>query len=68
MIVSISAQAEGDLEAIGDVIAKDNPKRAIGFILELRENVSGLLIFQKASLWCRGMRRRLCVGACTGDI
>ena len=36
MIVHISAEAEHDLEAIGDHIAQDNPRRAITFILELR--------------------------------
>ena len=29
-------QAENDLEAIGDFIAKDSPRRAISFIRELR--------------------------------
>ena len=29
-------QAETDLEAIGDYIARDNPRRAISFVRELR--------------------------------
>ncbi|HEX7783855.1 MAG TPA: type II toxin-antitoxin system RelE/ParE family toxin [Sphingobium sp.] len=36
MIVSLSAEAERDLEAIGDFIAQDNPVRAISFLRELR--------------------------------
>jgi toxin ParE1/3/4 len=36
MIVAISAEAERDLEAIGDYIARDNPDRAISYIRELR--------------------------------
>lgn len=35
MIVFITAEAEADLERIGDHIAKDNPQRAISFIHEL---------------------------------
>jgi toxin ParE1/3/4 len=30
-------QAETDLEAIGDYIARDNPRRAMSFVRELRE-------------------------------
>jgi toxin ParE1/3/4 len=30
-------QAEADLEAIGDSIARDNPRRAASFVRELRE-------------------------------
>ncbi|MDQ4087255.1 MAG: type II toxin-antitoxin system RelE/ParE family toxin [Pseudomonadota bacterium] len=36
MIVRISAEAERDMEAIGDWIARDNPERALGFVRELR--------------------------------
>jgi toxin ParE1/3/4 len=36
MIVAISAEAERDLEAIGDYIARDNPDRAIRYIRKLR--------------------------------
>ena len=42
MIVHISAEAEHDLEAIGDYIARDNPARAISFLRELREQCLGL--------------------------
>lgn len=35
MIVLITAQAEADLERIGDYIAEDNPQRAASFIPEL---------------------------------
>ena len=37
MIVCLSAEAEQDLEAIGDYIARDNPARAISFLRELRQ-------------------------------
>ncbi|WP_293907299.1 type II toxin-antitoxin system RelE/ParE family toxin [Phenylobacterium sp.] len=37
MIVELTAEAESDLEAIGDTIAADNPRRALSFVLELRE-------------------------------
>ncbi len=37
MIVTITEEAERDLEAIGDFIALDDPVRALGFISELRE-------------------------------
>jgi toxin ParE1/3/4 len=33
--VSISAEAEGDLERIAAFIASDNPKRSISFVQEL---------------------------------
>ena len=36
MKVEISAEAESDLEAIGDHIARDSPARAVSFIRELR--------------------------------
>jgi toxin ParE1/3/4 len=36
MKVDISAEAERDLEAIGDHIARDNPGRALSFLRELR--------------------------------
>ena len=35
MIVVFSAEAEADLERIGDHIARDDPRRAITFVAEL---------------------------------
>ena len=35
--IILRLRAERDLEAIGDFIAKDNPRRAISFVKELRE-------------------------------
>lgn len=35
MKVQITAEAEADLEAIGDYIARDNPARALSFVREL---------------------------------
>jgi plasmid stabilization system protein ParE len=37
MIVVISDPPEGDLETIGDWIAKENPTRALTFVRELRQ-------------------------------
>lgn len=37
MIVVITAEAEADLENIGDFIAEDNPRRAVSFVNELIE-------------------------------
>lgn len=45
MIVYLSAEAESDLEAIGDFIARDNPARAITFLGELRAKCLGLAEF-----------------------
>jgi len=36
MRVEFSALVEGDLEAIGDYIAADNPVRAVSFVREIR--------------------------------
>lgn len=45
MIVRISAEAEHDLETIGDWIACDNPPRALDFVRELRAACLGLAEF-----------------------
>jgi len=45
MIVRLTDEAERDLEAIGDHIARDNPERALSFIGELREACLGLADF-----------------------
>lgn len=42
MRVRLTANAESDLERIGDCIARDNPHRALSFVLELREACMGL--------------------------
>ncbi|RDK01068.1 type II toxin-antitoxin system RelE/ParE family toxin [Paraburkholderia lacunae] len=42
MIVQILPDAEADLEAIGDYMARDNPRRALGFVRELREKCTRL--------------------------
>lgn len=42
MIVRLSVEAELDLEAIGDFIARDDPSRALSFLQELREKCLGL--------------------------
>ena len=45
MIVRLSAEAERDLERIGDRIAQDNPERALSFLGELRAKCRGLADF-----------------------
>ncbi|WP_176593393.1 type II toxin-antitoxin system RelE/ParE family toxin [Sphingobium sp. EM0848] len=42
MIVDLSAEAEYDLEVIGDFIARDNPARALSFLRELCSKCLGL--------------------------
>jgi toxin ParE1/3/4 len=43
MNVRILAAAEAELEAIGDYIARDNPRRAVSFVRELRDKCLGLV-------------------------
>lgn len=43
MKVWITAEAERDLEEIADYIARDNPPRALSFVLELREKCLSLV-------------------------
>ena len=45
MIVCLTAEAERDLEEIGDRIARDDPRRAVSFIQELRAACLGLADF-----------------------
>jgi toxin ParE1/3/4 len=42
MIVVITAEAEADLERIGDHIALSNPLRALSFVQELRQSCERL--------------------------
>jgi plasmid stabilization system protein ParE len=42
MIVHLTAEAEHDLESIGDHIARDNPARALSFLQDLRSKCLGL--------------------------
>ncbi len=42
MIVRILPAAEAELEAIGDYIARDNPRRAVSFVRDLRDKCLGL--------------------------
>jgi toxin ParE1/3/4 len=63
MIVRLTAEAESDLESIGDYIAQDNPCRALSFVLELREKCMSLadmaLAFPLVPRYERhGIRRR----------
>jgi toxin ParE1/3/4 len=40
--IEVSSFVEGDLDAIAECIAQDNPKRALSFIQETREQILGL--------------------------
>ena len=40
--MELTAEAEQDLETIGDRIARDNPERALSFVRELRASCLGL--------------------------
>lgn len=64
MIVELSAEAEADIEAIGDYIARDNPMRALSFTRELRDKClelgalpSGFPLVDRYA--AQGVRRRV---------
>ena len=64
MIVRFTDAAEHDLEALGDYIAQDNPKRALSFVWELREACLALADFPERFPLVpryedRGVRRRV---------
>jgi toxin ParE1/3/4 len=40
--IEVSSLVEGDLDAIADYIAQDNPRRALSFIREIREQILAL--------------------------
>lgn len=42
-------RAEFDLEEIGDYIARDNPRRAVSFVQEIREHCRLLTTFPEAA-------------------
>jgi len=43
MILEFTSEAESDLEQIADYIAKDNPRRALSFVRELRSKCEDLV-------------------------
>ena len=49
MICIFSALAESDLEEIADYIARDNPRRALSFIGEIREHCHNAVTFPEAA-------------------
>ncbi|SCB49761.1 type II toxin-antitoxin system RelE/ParE family toxin [Rhizobium multihospitium] len=64
MILEFSNEAESDLEQIADYIARDNPRRALSFIRELRskcedlaDNPSGFALVPRYEH--HGIRRRV---------
>jgi toxin ParE1/3/4 len=44
-----SRLAEADIEAIGDHIANDNPKRALSFVRELRDRCRAMIHYPRAA-------------------
>ena len=42
MRIEVSSFVEGDLDAIADYIAQDNPRRALSFIRQIREQILAL--------------------------
>ena len=63
MIVHLSAEAEYDLETIGDYIPRDNPVRALSFLHELKARCLGLAEMPERfplvpRFEARGVRRR----------
>ncbi len=48
MRVVFTREAEDGLEQIGDHIARDNPRRAVSFVDELRASALGLVDFPNA--------------------
>ncbi|WP_387692841.1 type II toxin-antitoxin system RelE/ParE family toxin [Photorhabdus sp. RM71S] len=64
MIVQLTSEAEDDLEHIADYIARDNPRRALSFIMELRDKCMSLADMHQAfplvqRYECHGIRRRV---------
>ncbi|MCL2657540.1 MAG: type II toxin-antitoxin system RelE/ParE family toxin [Betaproteobacteria bacterium] len=64
MIVRILPAAEAELEAIGDYIARDNPRRTVSFVRELRDKCLSLadmpLAFPLVPRYAnRGVRHRV---------
>lgn len=47
-----SALAELDLEEIADYIARDNPRRGLSYICEIREHCGNIITFPKAAPLC----------------
>jgi len=60
MIVHLSAEAEHDLEAIGDFIALENPTRALSFARRCVPNASGWARCPSASPWFRTTKPQAC--------
>ena len=60
MIVDFTPEAETDLEAISDYIARENPERALTFIQEVRDRCAALSDFpERFPLVARYERRRV---------
>jgi toxin ParE1/3/4 len=46
---TFSRLAEADLEAIGDYIAHDNPRRALSFVRDLRDRCRAMVHYPRAA-------------------
>lgn len=65
MIVILSAEAEKDLEAIGQYIANDSPRRAVTFIDELLTRCLAIANLHSRTRLFRGMSTRGYADVCT---
>ncbi|WP_350029940.1 MULTISPECIES: type II toxin-antitoxin system RelE/ParE family toxin [unclassified Caballeronia] len=63
MIVRILPAAEAELEAIGDFI--DNPRRALSFVLEMRDKCMSLADMPSPTRSCLGTKTAACAIAFT---
>jgi|TARA_R110000822_G_scaffold209083_7_gene344947 toxin ParE1/3/4 len=64
VIVHLTAEAEADIESIGDFIARENPQRALTYVRELRKTCLSLgdapLAFPLVPRYeAHGVRRRV---------
>ncbi len=64
MILEFSNEAESDLEQIADHIARDNPRRALSFVRELRSKCEDLVDSPEGFVFVpryehHGIRRRI---------
>jgi plasmid stabilization system protein ParE len=64
MRVLITAEAEADLEAIGDYIARDTPVRALSFVRELYQLCLNIADMPQAGRWCRVTNITASVAGC----
>ncbi|WP_258889807.1 type II toxin-antitoxin system RelE/ParE family toxin [Sphingomonas sp. SUN019] len=67
MIVRFNAEAEDDLEAIADYIARDDPVRAVMFVREIRARCAHLPFFPERFPTCGDMSIKASGAVCTAS-